>query len=93
MEDLPPVRFNAKVELPHEDDPVEIPPPPSPVAKLKKRATLPKFDPVNEEAPCCPAVSGSDPLMEILPTILAGLGAAWLIGVATGAFIFSTPSE
>lgn len=89
MEDLPSVRFNAKVELPHEDDPVEIQPPPSPVVKSKKRAT----PPVKEEAPCCPAVSGSDPLMEILPTILAGLGAAWLIGVATGAFIFSTPSE
>lgn len=93
MEDLPSVRFNAKVEPAHEDDPVEIPPPPSPVVKSKKRAAPPKFDPIKEETPCCPVVSGSDPLMEILPTILAGLGAAWLIGVATGAFIFSTPSE
>ena len=85
MEDLPPVRFNARVEPPILEEP-----PPSPPAKKSKPTPAPVPVPVAEQ---CPFTSQSDPVLDALPTILVGIGAAYLVGMATGAFIFSSPVE
>ena len=85
------VKFNAHIEPPHEPDSVmDLPahdedqscckPPP-----LQKAPTI--------ATPTIPFMYHGDPLVEALPTILVGIGFAWCIGVATGAFIFSSPIE
>lgn len=76
---LPPVQFHAHVE-----PPCGLAPPPK-----EPRPCCPK----PAEVPPIPFVYHGDPLVEALPTILVGIGFAWVVGVAVGAFIFSAPME
>ena len=90
----PPVKFNARIEPPYSAPP-ETARPASPVTPVKEAPI-----PVSEALPsCCPTtppiplILHRDPLVEALPTVLVGVGVAWMIGVATGAWIFSSPVE
>jgi hypothetical protein len=81
------VKFNARIEPPYEPQSVtELPPVPEGPPPC---CTPP---PVKTEIPI-PFIYHGDPLVEALPTILVGIGFAWCIGVATGAWIFSSPIE
>lgn len=93
----PPVKFNASIEPPYQAGPSEAERPASPVSPVKEARV-----PVSEVLPsCCPGttpppipfVYHGDPLVEALPTVLVGVGIAWMIGVLTGAWIFSPPVE
>lgn len=71
------------------------PPPPTPIKKEccpeKKKIKKEVVDLTGDDyIPPCPFVYRGDPLAEALPTILVGVGIAYLIGLATGSFIFST---
>jgi hypothetical protein len=85
------VKFNARIEPPYEPASVmDLPTPPedppvccAPPPPLKKEVPIPTI----------PFIYHGDPLVEALPTILVGIGFAWVIGVATGAWIFSSPIE
>jgi len=78
MDHLPPVKFNARVEPPFQEEPSTPEKIPPPIMK-------------QEHETATPLVFQSDPLVEALPTILVGIGVAWAVGVATGAVIFSSP--
>ncbi len=73
------VKFNATIEPPHADCPAAPPPsPPTPTTAA--------------EVPCCPVMPHrSSDLVDALPVVLVGIGCAYAIGLATGAWIFSTP--
>ena len=83
--ELSPVKFNAHVEPPFSEEPPDEKPPLTP--------EKPKI-PLHE---CCDSTPlsyhSTDPLVEALPIILVGVGVAWIVGVATGAWIFSIPSS
>jgi hypothetical protein len=87
-EELPAVEFNARIEPPFEVP--AVPPPTPPTPQRMERET--------ETEPCCdypsPPITymGDAALVDALPTILISIGVAWVVGVCTGAFIFSTPS-
>ena len=75
------VKFNAQIEPPFQAPEEDPPLPPAPAS-----------------SPCCVSApltqpTLSDPMSDMLPTILVGIGFAWAIGVVTGAIIFSVPSE
>lgn len=75
------VKFNARVEPPH-----------GPILEE------PYTEENTEQKPACceppaPCTYQSDPLIEVLPTVLVGIGVAWLLGIVTGACIFSPTSE
>ena len=83
------VKFNAHIESPYEPASVmDLPPAPEgppPCCEPPIKTEIP--------TPTIPFIYHGDPLLEALPTILVGIGFAWCIGVATGAFIFSSPIE
>lgn len=73
------VKFNCQIEPPH----AEAPLPPEP-----------DVPPPPKPAPnCCPMPPVSSELVEALPTVLVAIGVAYLVGMATGAFIFSPSLE
>jgi len=81
------VKFNARIEPPCD---------PKSVMDLPAHTEDPLCcdpPPLQKEIPTIPFVYHGDPLVEALPTILVGIGFAWVIGVATGAWIFSSPIE
>lgn len=91
-EELPAVEFNARIEPPFEMPVPTVPPPTPPTPQRMERET--------QTEPCCdypsppspPKTYGDAALVEALPTILIGIAIAWVAGICTGAFIFSTPS-
>ena len=86
MEEQTKVTFAAKILEPEDPEPPmverqdgevrEVPPPPM--------TPMP--------SPRCEIVPAASEMVEALPTILCGIGLAYLVGVATGAVIFSPPS-
>lgn len=77
-DEILPVKFNAVINEP----PPEEPDPPI------------KVEPV-EECSACPMMmrTEADPLSQALPTILVGIGVAYLMGLITATIIFSPPIE
>ena len=80
------VQFQCQITPPYREP---LPPVPEDVAPPQPPPKLPP------PPPCCPLLppGASSDLVEALPTILVGIGFAWAIGMVTGAFIFSAPSE
>lgn len=79
------VKFNATIEPPFRENEPE--PEPKPLET--------KPPPKRKDAACCPIgappllmSTGSSDLLDALPTILVGVGVAYAIGMATGAFLF-----
>ncbi len=74
------VKFNCVVEKPFGDAPAAAPAEEEPMIELPPAAP----------PPCCPIPTVSSDLLEALPTVLVAIGVAYVIGVASGAFIFSS---
>ena len=96
-----PTLFRATIVDPKDDEPPSAPPPLPP-------PQLPTFEPIPEEKAAEPELKPSccmpEPehdferlerhgeLADALPSIFIGIGVAYVIGVLTGAAIFSSPS-
>ena len=77
-----PVKFRATIEEPFGHVP---PPAASPIERENAEPVTPCYG----APPNTPPPMPSSDLGDALPTILVGIGIAWMVGVATGAFIFS----
>ena len=84
------VTYNCQIEQPFRDTAAEVLPP------VEEEPEAPPPNPKKKPA-CCPLpqplMQPSSDLVEALPTILVGIGAAYVIGMLTGAFIFSPPVD
>lgn len=87
MEEQTKVTFAAKILEPEDPEP--------PMVERQDgevREVPPLMPPPPMPSPRCEIVPAASEMVEALPTILCGIGLAYLVGVATGAVIFSPPS-
>jgi len=105
MEETPkeenePVKFNCHISAPENVNDGEIEPTPrecdgntypTVVAEMKKQPSAPPQHRASCPVPASVVAASSD-LVEALPTLMVAVGVAYIIGVVTGAYVFSAPS-